>query len=170
MEAVLSETGLPPHLLCLELTESLLADRTERRIRAVLAELKGLGVTLALDDFGTGYSSLGYLTQLPFDKLKIDKIFIDQIATSERARSLLKGILALGRGLNMTTVAEGAEQPEQVAVLAELGCDAIQGFAFSPPLEADEARRFAMAHNRSRQHVPICVPPPGLRAAVGGTL
>jgi diguanylate cyclase (GGDEF)-like protein len=72
---VLKETGLPPHLLCLELTESLLADHAEGRVRGVLNELKSLGVTLALDDFGTGYSSLGYLTQLPFDTIKIDRIF-----------------------------------------------------------------------------------------------
>ncbi|WP_293864684.1 EAL domain-containing protein [uncultured Alsobacter sp.] len=147
VEAILAETGLPPNLLCLELTESLLADRTERRIRNVLADLKGLGVTLALDDFGTGYSSLGYLTQLPFDKLKIDKVFIDSIVTSPRARRLLEGILALGRGLNMKTVAEGAEHAEQVAVLLELGCDVIQGYAFAPPLEPEQALQFAAAHN-----------------------
>ena len=147
VEAILKETGLPASLLCLELTESLLADRTEKRIRAVLADLKGLGVTLALDDFGTGYSSLGYLTQLPFDKLKIDKVFIDSIVTSERARRLLQGILALGRGLNMKTVAEGAEHPEQVAVLLDLGCDMIQGYAFAPALEPEQAMQFAAAHN-----------------------
>jgi diguanylate cyclase (GGDEF)-like protein len=147
VDAILRDTGLKPSLLCLELTESLLADRTERRIRTVLADLKGLGVTLALDDFGTGYSSLGYLTQLPFDKLKIDKVFIDQIVSSERSRSLLEGIIALGRGLNMKTVAEGAEHAEQVAILLELGCDVIQGYAFAPPLEPEQAMQFAAAHN-----------------------
>ena len=83
---ILRETELPPHLLCVELTERLLADHTEGRVRRVLTELKGLGLTLALDDFGTDYSSLGYLIQLPFDKIKIDRIFVDGIAKSERPK------------------------------------------------------------------------------------
>ncbi|MES2195649.1 MAG: EAL domain-containing protein [Pseudomonadota bacterium] len=140
---VLEDTGLPPHLLCLELTESLLADHAEGRVRGVLTELKGLGVTLALDDFGTDYSSLGYLTQLPFDKLKIDRIFIDGIADSERARKLLQGIIALGRGLNMTIVAEGAEKPDEVEILRGFNCDIVQGFVFARPSIAADALAFA---------------------------
>ena len=113
---VLEETGMPPHLLCLELTESLFADHAEGRVRTVLKALKGLGVTLALDDFGTDYSSLGYLKQLPFDKLKIDRVFVDGITNSDRSRELLKGIIALGRGLGMTVIGEGAEKPEEVEI------------------------------------------------------
>ncbi len=97
---MLKETGLPPHLFCIELTESLLADNAEGRVRTVLDSLKGPGVTLALDDFGTDYSSLGCLNQLPFDKLKIDRVFVDGVTGSDRARELLKGIVALGRGLD----------------------------------------------------------------------
>ena len=140
---VLEETRLPPHLLCLELTESLLADHAEGRVRSVLTELKRLGVTLALDDFGTDYSSLGYLTQLPFDKLKIDRIFIDGIAESERARKLLQGIIALGRGLNMTIVAEGAEKPGELEILRGFNCDIVQGYVFARPTPAAEALAFA---------------------------
>lgn len=140
---VLEETRLPPHLLCLELTESLLADHAEGRVRSVLTELKRLGVTLALDDFGTDYSSLGYLTQLPFDKLKIDRIFIDGIADSERARKLLEGIIALGRGLNMTIVAEGAEKPDEVEILRGFNCDIVQGYVFARPTPAAAALAFA---------------------------
>lgn len=140
---VLEETDLPPQLLCLELTESLLADHAEGRVRSVLTELKRLGVTLALDDFGTDYSSLGYLTQLPFDKLKIDRIFIDGIAESERARKLLEGIIALGRGLNMTIVAEGAEKPEEVDILRGFSCDIVQGYVFARPTPAAAALAFA---------------------------
>ncbi len=136
---VLNETGLPPHLLCLELTESLLADHSEARFRGVLVELKRLGVTLALDDFGTDYSSLGYLTQLPFDKLKIDRLFIDGITETARACKLLEGIIALGRGLGMTIVAEGAERPEEVGILKGLGCDIVQGYVFARPAVAQEA-------------------------------
>jgi EAL domain-containing protein (putative c-di-GMP-specific phosphodiesterase class I) len=115
---VLEETGLPPHLLCIELTESLLADHAEGRVRTVLIALKRLGLTLALDDFGTHYSSLGYLTQLPFDKLKIDHIFVRGIGNSDRARQLLKGIIALGRGLGMMTVAEAQRRPERSSSFA----------------------------------------------------
>jgi diguanylate cyclase (GGDEF)-like protein/PAS domain S-box-containing protein len=140
---ILAETGLPPHLLCLELTESLLADHAEGRVRAVLHELKQLGVTLALDDFGTHYSSLGYLTQLPFDKLKIDRIFVDGIATSKRARKLLEGVIALGRGLGMTIVMEGVEQHEEVEILRGFNCDIIQGYVFARPTVAAQALAFA---------------------------
>ena len=143
VEQVLDQTGLPPRLLCLELTESLLVDHAEGRIRSVLGELKRLGVTLALDDFGTDYSSLGYLTQLPFDKLKIDRIFVDGVAESERAQNLLGGIIALGRGLGMTTIAEGAERPEEVTILRELNCDVVQGYVFARPTDAAGALSFA---------------------------
>jgi diguanylate cyclase (GGDEF)-like protein/PAS domain S-box-containing protein len=140
---VLKETGLPPHLLCLELTESLLADHAGGRVRGVLTALKRLGVTLALDDFGTGYSSLGYLTQLPFDTIKIDRIFVDGIANSESARKLLEGIIALGRGLGMTIVAEGAETADEVAILGQFRCDLVQGYIFARPAAAKDALKFA---------------------------
>ena len=133
---VLQETGLPPHLLCLELTESLQADHGEARFRGVLLALKELGVTLALDDFGTDYSWLGYLTQLPFDILKIDRMFVDGITETARARKLLEGIIALGHGLGMTIVAEGAERPEEVEILKTFGCDLVQGYMFARPAEA----------------------------------
>jgi diguanylate cyclase (GGDEF)-like protein/PAS domain S-box-containing protein len=139
VERVLKETGLPARLLCLELTESLLADHAEGRVRSVLMQLKRLGVTLALDDFGTDYSSLGYLTQLPFDKIKIDRIFVDGITESERARKLLEGIIALGRGLGMTIVAEGAETAAEVAILSQFRCDVVQGYIFARPTAATEA-------------------------------
>jgi EAL domain-containing protein (putative c-di-GMP-specific phosphodiesterase class I) len=142
---VLKETGLPAHLLCLELTESLLADHAGGRVRSVLTALKRLGVTLALDDFGTGYSSLGYLTQLPFDTIKIDRIFVDGIANSESARKLLEGIIALGRGLGMTIVAEGAETADEVAILGQFRCDLVQGYIFARPAAADDALRSAWA-------------------------
>jgi diguanylate cyclase (GGDEF)-like protein len=142
---VLKETGLPPHLLCLELTESLLADHAEGRVRGVLNELKSLGVTLALDDFGTGYSSLGYLTQLPFDTIKIDRIFVDGIANSESARKLLEGIIALGRGLGMMIVAEGAETADEVAILGQFRCDLVQGYIFARPAAANDALKSAWA-------------------------
>jgi diguanylate cyclase (GGDEF)-like protein len=145
VEEVLRETSLPPHLLCLELTESLLADHAEGRVRSVLVGLKRLGVTLALDDFGTDYSSLGYLTQLPFDKLKVDRIFVAGIAESDRARKLLEGIIALGHGLGMKIVAEGAEVEVEVALLKQFQCDMVQGYVFGRPAKAADALAFAHA-------------------------
>jgi diguanylate cyclase (GGDEF)-like protein/PAS domain S-box-containing protein len=140
---ILAETQLPPHLLCLELTESLFADHSEARVRKALTALKQLGVTLALDDFGTGYSSLGYLTQLPFDKLKIDRVFVDGIVDSDRKRNLVKGIAALGKGLGMSVVAEGAEKWEEVTLLRGFGCDEVQGYVFARPEIAETALAFA---------------------------
>jgi diguanylate cyclase (GGDEF)-like protein len=140
---VLEQTGLPPHLLCIELTESLLADYAEGHVRTVLKALKGLGVRLALDDFGTDYSSLGYLARLPFDKLKIDRLFVDGITDSDRARELVKGIIALGRGLGMAVVAEGTEKPREVEILRGYGCDLAQGYVFARPTVAADALEFA---------------------------
>ena len=142
---VLKEADLPPNLLCLELTESLMADHAEGRVRTVLGALKELGVTLALDDFGTNYSSLGYLKQLPFDKLKIDRMFVDRISESRHSRELLKGIIALGRGLGMTVQGEGAETIEEVAILHEFGCDLVQGYVFARPTTAADALAFTHA-------------------------
>jgi EAL domain-containing protein (putative c-di-GMP-specific phosphodiesterase class I) len=120
-----------------------LADNAEGRVRTVLKALKGLGVTLALDDFGTDYSSLGYLTQLPFDKLKIDRVFVDGITDSGRARELLKGIIALGRGLGMVVVAEGTEKHGEVDILRQFSCDQAQGYVFARPSVAADALSFA---------------------------
>ena len=140
---VLEETGLPPSLLCLELTESLFADHAGAKVQIALNSLKGLGVQLALDDFGTGYSSLGYLTKMPFSKLKIDRIFVDGVDELQSKRKLLAGIVALGQGLGMTIIAEGAEKPEEVAVLSGLGCELVQGYVFAKPSNAEEALVFA---------------------------
>ncbi len=145
--AILDETGLPPSLLCLELTESLLADSSgEGRVRNVLKDLCSLGVRLALDDFGTDYSSLGYLAQLPFHRLKIDRIFVSGAATSVRSKELLKGMVALGRGLNMEVVGEGAENQAELSLLKEIGCNIVQGFVHSQAVCADEAIAFTHRH------------------------
>jgi EAL domain-containing protein (putative c-di-GMP-specific phosphodiesterase class I) len=111
----------------LELTESLFADHAVAKVQGALDSLKRLGVKLGLDDFGTGYSSLGYLTKMPFSKLKIDRIFVDGIAESQSKRKLLAGMIFLGQGFGMTIVAEGAETLEEVALLSGLGCEQVQG-------------------------------------------
>ncbi len=139
VKAVLRETGFPPYLLCLELTESLFIGKSIGKARAVLENLKSLGVSLALDDFGTGYSSLSYLEKLPFDKIKIDRSFVSGIETDANKRSLLKGIISLAHTLGRIIVTEGAETPGEVRLLRELGADIVQGYALSRPLIADQA-------------------------------
>ncbi len=143
--AVLAETGLPANLLCLELTESLFVDQSEERISRTLGSLSALGVQLALDDFGSGYSSLGYLTRLPFHRLKVDRAFVDGIAGQPAKRKLLAGIIALSHGLGLSTVAEGAERRADVDVLRELGCDTVQGYVYSRPVAPDAAPVVAAA-------------------------
>jgi diguanylate cyclase (GGDEF)-like protein/PAS domain S-box-containing protein len=148
VSAVLAETGFPAELLCLELTESLFVDHSEQRVSRTLTALSALGVRLALDDFGSGYSSLGYLTRLPFDRLKVDRAFVDGISTAPEKRKLLGGIIALSHGLGMTVVAEGAELPAEADVLGGLDCDLVQGFVFSPPVAAGEAPLVAASIER----------------------
>ena len=160
VSAVLAETGLPPALLCLELTESLFVDQSEHRISRTLTALSALGVRLALDDFGSGYSSLGYLTRLPFDRLKVDRSFVDGIATRPDKRKLLGGIIALSRGLGMTVIAEGAERPAEVDVLAQLGCDIVQGYVFSRPVVPDVAPVVAASIERETMRGKILIGPP----------
>ncbi|MGO8685909.1 MAG: putative bifunctional diguanylate cyclase/phosphodiesterase [Candidatus Dormibacteria bacterium] len=133
--AVLRETHLSPSLLTLEITESLLVENTATTLERLRA-LKDLGVTLAIDDFGTGYSSLGELKFLPVDALKIPKAFVDNVATDERERAFLAGIIGLGRTLDLRLVAVGVEQDAQLQELRELHCDLAQGFHFAAALDA----------------------------------
>ncbi len=110
---VLAETGYPAQALCLELTESVFVDQSVARVERILRALSRLGVKLALDDFGTGYSSLGYLTRLPFDRLKVARPFVDGCGTIAKKRKLLEGVIALGRGLGMTVVRKAPNSPSK---------------------------------------------------------
>jgi EAL domain-containing protein (putative c-di-GMP-specific phosphodiesterase class I) len=133
---VLREAGLDPSTLTLEITEGLLLQDGET-IQHRLRTLKDLGINLALDDFGTGYSSLSYLQRFPIDVLKIDKSFVDQVTVGAEASALVQTIVSLGETLQMRTVAEGIEQPEQAERLRALGCGGGQGYYFARPLTAD---------------------------------
>ncbi len=133
--AVLLETAIPPARLTLEITESLLVERTPETLRRLKA-LKDLGVTLAIDDFGTGSASLDELRRLPVDTLKIPKAFVDNVATSARDRAFLAGIIGLGRTLDLRLVVVGVEQAEQSDQLEQLRCDLVQGFHFAAPIDA----------------------------------
>ncbi len=136
----LEAAGLPPSLLMLELTESVLL-RHEEGIAANLAEFKRLGVRLAIDDFGTGYSSLSYLRELPIDVLKIDRSFVEGIAASQQRLALAKGIVAIANTLGIAVVAEGIETAEQCELVTEMGCEYGQGYLLARPMSWQEGQR-----------------------------
>ncbi|MCJ2049402.1 EAL domain-containing protein [Methylobacterium sp. J-070] len=138
--AALSSSGLPAGRLKLEVTESLLVQDWEQAV-AVLHRLRALGVRIALDDFGTGYSSLSYLRRFPFDKLKIDRAFIRDIADPDAA-AIVRAVVGIGERLGMGVVAEGVETAEQLELVRREGCTEVQGYFFSKPLLATEARAF----------------------------
>ncbi len=134
VERALDRTGLPPHLLCVELTERQLAGTAEHADE--LVALAGLGVHLSLDDFGTGYAGLDYLRRLAFDVLKIDRSYVVGLTGDPKQATLAAGIVAIGRSLGLTVVAEGVETAEQLAQVEGLGCDLVQGFLLGRPSEA----------------------------------
>jgi diguanylate cyclase (GGDEF)-like protein/PAS domain S-box-containing protein len=143
----LDDSGLEPHRLELEITESVFINETRGTVER-LHTLRRLGIQIALDDFGTGYSSLAYLRRFPFDTLKIDRAFVRELLTSRDARAIVRNILALAKSLRMATVAEGVEEPAQVNVLASEGCDLVQGYYVSRPMPADEVEKFLAQWNR----------------------
>ncbi|WP_410498087.1 EAL domain-containing protein [Chitinibacter sp. S2-10] len=133
VRSVLNETGFPPHLLELEVTESLIMRRIHEVVD-MMHSLKQMGVTLAIDDFGTGYSSLSQLKHLPLDILKIDRSFIEGIPQNEDDIAIAQSIVAMAKKLSLSVVAEGVETREQMATLRNAGCDTMQGYYYSKPL------------------------------------
>jgi diguanylate cyclase (GGDEF)-like protein/PAS domain S-box-containing protein len=132
----LKEYALEPGSLELELTESMLM-RHREGVMDTLQQLRTLGVSLAIDDFGTGYSSLNYLSRFPIHVLKIDRSFIHQALQSDRDRALVQAVISMGHSLHLEVLAEGVETREQLAFLADQGCDEFQGYYFSPPVHPD---------------------------------
>ena len=124
---------MPPALLTLEVTETMLMDDVDSSI-VRMHRLRALGVNLALDDFGTGYSSLAYLKRFPIEELKIDRLFVRGIDRNTRDAALVAAIISLGHSLGLRVVAEGVESEDHLKVLREQGCDVAQGFHFSVPL------------------------------------
>jgi diguanylate cyclase (GGDEF)-like protein/PAS domain S-box-containing protein len=164
---ILKATGLPAHLLEIELTESVLVRDPDGAVRR-LSELKSLGVRLALDDFGTGYSSLSYLQRLPLDTLKIDRSFVRDVSTEPRPRQLTASLIALAHGVGLEVVGEGVEYEDQARVLEELGCDFLQGYLFSKPVNGGDAAGLVRRLSPAPVHSVISLPMHRLAAAATG--
>ncbi len=143
--AALAASGLAPSRLELEITEAVLI-RDDEMALEVLHQLRKLGVRFALDDFGTGYSSLSYLQRFPFDKIKIDRSFIKDLAGGGASSSIVQAVVNIAAASDMTTTAEGVETEQQRNLLYILGCTEMQGYLFSPAISAVEIRRLLMSH------------------------
>ncbi len=145
--AIIEASGIDPHMLKLELTESrLLADIAGSALK--MSVLRALGVSFSLDDFGTGHCSLAYLRELPLDQLKIDQSFVRDIVTSATNAAIVRSTVDLARSLGLAVIAEGVETPEQRESLASCGCYDYQGFLYHRALPADEFYRFARCRPR----------------------
>ena len=147
VRVILEETGLNPHYLGLELTESVLMQHAEFTV-PVLKKLKAMGIRLAIDDFGTGYSSLSYLRQFPIDTLKVDQSFVNGINADTDDATIINAVINMGSNLNHRVIAEGVETVEQVAFLQAHGCDEGQGYYFSPPVPASQFAKLLEAGTR----------------------
>lgn len=137
ISSIPEKTGMSLDHLEIEITESVLMDSFEHNL-SLINEMKRLGATIALDDFGTGYSSFNYLTQIPIDTLKIDKSFIQGICNNQKDRYIADSIISLAHKMNITVVAEGVEDVEQLTILQNQFCDTLQGYLFSKPLNAND--------------------------------
>ncbi len=138
--AALNASGLSPHRLELEITETVLLQDSEATL-ATLHQLRDLGTRISMDDFGTGYSSLSYLRKFPFDKIKIDRSFIRDMSKHDDSIAIVRAVAALGKSLGMATTAEGVETQDQLERVKTEGCTEVQGFFFSPPRPAAEIER-----------------------------
>jgi diguanylate cyclase (GGDEF)-like protein/PAS domain S-box-containing protein len=133
----LAHSGVDARRVCLEITETVLMQDSEANVET-LHKLRGLGLAIALDDFGTGYSSLNYLRSFPFDKIKIDRCFVEDIDTREDCQAIVRSVVSLAASLGMTTIAEGVERVEQRDQLRAQGCEEVQGFLYSKAVPANQ--------------------------------
>jgi diguanylate cyclase (GGDEF)-like protein len=152
VHAILGETGLPPTRLELEITESLLLNDNEQTLQT-LHRLRAIGIRISMDDFGTGYSSLSYLRAFPFDKIKIDRSFMRDLERRGDSLAIIKAVISLGHSLGMSTTAEGVETEEQLKAVREQGCNEVQGFLFSPPLETPQVMNLLASEARPKLRV-----------------
>lgn len=147
LEESLAVSGLPPACLEVEITESLVMGNVDEAL-SILKRFKAMGLRISMDDFGTGYSSLSYLKHFPIDTLKIDQSFVRDLTIDSNDAAIAKAIIAMGKNLGLTVVAEGVETREQADFLAEEGCDLGQGYLFSKPLEKEGFTAFFKNHNQ----------------------
>ena len=138
LKNTLERYNLSGQHICVELTESVFVDHSGDKVNRVLEQIRGLGIMLSLDDFGSGYSSLGYLTKLPFEQLKVDRSFVSGVDRDVRKQNLLRGIVALGQGLGLSIVVEGAETREEIIMIKLIGSHAIQGYFYARPMPAND--------------------------------
>jgi diguanylate cyclase (GGDEF)-like protein len=151
--AALTASGLPANRLELEITEAVLI-RDDDAALAILHQLRGIGVRIALDDFGTGYSSLSYLQRFPFDKIKIDRCFVNDIAEPGGSSGIVRAVVNIATERHMTTTAEGVETQQQLELLRALGCSEMQGYLFSPPKPAADVRQLLLSRRERRSAQP----------------
>jgi diguanylate cyclase (GGDEF)-like protein len=144
--AALAATGLPASRLELEITEAVLISDDDAAL-AILHQLRKIGVRIALDDFGTGYSSLSYLQRFPFDKIKIDRCFVNDIDEPDGSSCIVRAVVNIAAERNMTTTAEGVETKAQQELLRAIGCSEMQGYLFSPPKPAADIRQLLLSHS-----------------------
>jgi EAL domain-containing protein (putative c-di-GMP-specific phosphodiesterase class I) len=161
----IAETGMNPHRIELEVTESVMIREPERAVK-LLRSLKSIGVRLTIDDFGTGYSSLAYLKRLPIDCMKIDASFVRGIPVDASDVAITETILAMAASLGLKVVAEGVETADQMYFLERRGCDEMQGFYFSKPLPAEDVP--AYLRNRDTLEETGAHEVRGLRVITGG--
>ena len=140
VKQVLSESGLNPSQLEIEITESIMIDSAEKALECI-NEIKAIGIKIAIDDFGTGYSSLSYLNKFPADLLKVDKAFIDDMNSDDSSMKYVEAIISIGHIMNFKVISEGVEKQEQLDALRMIGCDFIQGFIWGRPLPLEEAEK-----------------------------
>ncbi|WP_305989605.1 bifunctional diguanylate cyclase/phosphodiesterase [Roseibium sp. MMSF_3544] len=138
VQDVLETYGVPPHKLCLEVTENVFVDTSEQLVLDILSALQKIGVQLSLDDFGSGYSSLIYLHRLPFQELKIDRVFISKADEDQQKEQLFQAIVGLGQSLGLRVIAEGAETAGELSLAATRGCSGVQGFFYSPAVPPEQ--------------------------------
>jgi diguanylate cyclase (GGDEF)-like protein len=150
----LADSGLDPHALTIEITETAIMSDAEETARR-LAAIKQLGVRVAIDDFGTGYSSLAYLQRFPVDALKIDRSFISRLGQDSEGETLIRTLVQLGRSLSIETLAEGIEDPSELLVLREEQCDIGQGFLFAHPLEVEDCEAFLGQWASGTEQAPV---------------
>jgi EAL domain-containing protein (putative c-di-GMP-specific phosphodiesterase class I) len=137
IDEALELSGMPPALLQLEVTESMVMQHVERAI-GVLDAIQSRGIRLAIDDFGTGYSSMSLMKQFPIDTIKIDHSFVDDLPDDSEDQAITQAIISMGKALGMTVVAEGVETIEQETFLRDHACDEMQGFLFSKPVPPEQ--------------------------------